>query len=260
MPQSDGYVSPDYLRKTAELAWRLKERTYDLLALAPGDHALDVGCGVGIDTVALAQRVGPSGRMVGLDVDDEMVNQADALARQQGVADWTSHQVGSCLGLPFADGAFAAVRAERLFQVLPASVDPQQVLAEIVRVTTPGGRIVLADTDWATASVDFDDLDLERRLMAFFARTMRPNGVAGRQLYRWLRLAGLKEVAVEVIPMVHHDYTLTPFGDWLVKEATAHGVASQDQMTHWKQTLQQRNEEGLFYACANMVVVSGRKG
>ena len=78
-----------------------------------------------------------------------------------------------------ADATFDACRAERLFQVLPRVVDPQQVCTEITRVLKPGGWLVALDADWGTWSMDSGEVELERRLARFFADHLRPNGYAG---------------------------------------------------------------------------------
>ncbi|MDD3517350.1 MAG: methyltransferase domain-containing protein [Chromatiales bacterium] len=259
MPRSEGYVSADYLRRMAELLQAYKQRTYALMALGAGDRVLDAGCGPGMDTVPMAGLVGETGRVVGIDIDEAMLSQADAQARQAGVSHNVEHRLADINALPFDDASFDAVRAERLFQVLPASCPPERVMGELRRVLREGGRIVLADTDWASASVHHPDTALERRLMQFFAATMRPNGYAGRQFLDLLGTAGFEDVAVEAHAFVHRDYAQTPFGDWLVGEAVKAGIASAGEMAAWQTDLSERNREGRFYASVNMVIASGRR-
>lgn len=259
MARSAGYVSAEYLRKVAALGRQIKQRSYELMALSAGARALDVGCGPGLDTVAMAPMVGPTGSIVGVDIDEEMLQQADAAAHEAGVAGWVQHWQGDVAALPFDDASFDACHAERLLQVLPASYRREAVFAEMLRVLRPGGRLVVADTDWATASVDFSDAELERRLMAFFASSLRPNGYAGRQLYALYRQHGLVDVAVEVFPLLQTDFSQSPFGNWLVSEALAAGVASQAALDGWMRELQARQEAGTFSWCVNLVLVSGVK-
>lgn len=259
MPKPEGYVSADYLRRAAELGKAFKTRTYELMQLAPGQRVLDVGCGPGLDTVPLAERVGPAGHVTGVDTDEDMLRQADELARERGVANRILHRRADAGALPFADASFDACRAERLLQVLPSTVDPATIVAELVRVTRPGGFVVLADADWATASVDFSDAALERRLLALFAERLRPNGFAGRQLYRLLRRAGLEELVVDIIPMVHADLSQSPYGEWLPKEALAAGVATTTEAERWRSELREREQRGEYFSSVSMVIVAGRR-
>ena len=77
MTHGTGYVDPAYLDAAARLAAEGKERSYARLGLAPGERVLDVGCGPGTDTLPLAQIVGPTGRVTGIDRDPGMVAEAE---------------------------------------------------------------------------------------------------------------------------------------------------------------------------------------
>lgn len=259
MPQSAGYVSAEYLREIAQRMQAIKERTYELMCLQPGQSVLDVGCGPGTDTLTLAERIGTEGRVVGLDFDEAMIAKANANAatRDSTLSGQLEHLVGDVKALPFPNDYFDACRAERLLQVLPASYEPNRVVAELGRVVRPGGRLLLADTDWHSASVDFGDLELERRLMHFFATRMRPNGSAGRQLLTYLRTAGFRDVGIETFAHPMLDFSQTPFGDWLRREATAAQVASASEMDAWAKELTERTERGSFFASVAYVVVVG---
>ena len=256
---SEAYVSADYLKKAADWLKQLKQMTYDRMQIEAGHHVLDVGCGPGMDTVPLADRVGPTGRVVGVDTDPNMLKEADRFAESHHVEKIVFHQQGDAQNLAFEDAAFDSVRAERLFQVLPAAVDPHSVLKEMIRVTKPGGWVVLADTDWATASVDYPDYHLERRLMQFFTSTVRPNGLAGRQFLQWMHIHHLQSIDMAIFPMAMTQINQTPFGNWLAEEAVAADIASDDEMREWINALTARSESGSLYVTANMVVVSGQK-
>lgn len=75
--------------------------------------------------------------------------------------------------------------------------EPLAVLAELIRVTRPGGWIVLIHTDWASLSIDTQAVELERRIRHFVLDQVLSNGYAGRQLYRLMRQIGLQDVTVE---------------------------------------------------------------
>lgn len=260
MTKSAGYVSADYLRKAAELGQQIKQRSYELMAVKTGSRVLDLGCGPGIDTVALGRLVGTTGCVVGIDIDSEMLAQADVAAADAQLDGVVKHQQADVTALPFADEWFDACHAERLFQVLPASYSANAVLTEMLRVLRRGGRLVVADTDWATASVDYSDALLERRLMSFFATQLRPNGYAGRQLYSLFQQQRLEDIQVEVFPLVQSDFKQSPLGGWLTGEALAAGIATQSELDGWTAELAARDAIGQFYWSVNMVVVAALKG
>src|SRR5262245_45693018 len=82
--------------------------------LVRGEVVLDVGCGAGIDTILAARHVGPSGRVVGLDMLDEMCWRAHATANTAGVAGCTEFKRGAVEGDRLADGSVDVVSASGL--------------------------------------------------------------------------------------------------------------------------------------------------
>jgi Methyltransferase domain len=93
--------------------------------------------------------------------------------------------------------------SERLFQHLR---EPDRALAEMLRVTKPGGWIVVVDTDTATVSIDSDEIELERRLCRFYSDHRVWNGYSGRQLYRRFKQQKMRDINVEIAPVYITDY------------------------------------------------------
>jgi SAM-dependent methyltransferase/adenylate kinase family enzyme len=107
----------------------------DTAALRTGDCVLDVACGTGVVTREALRRVGPTGRVTGLDASPGML----AVAREQGRAiEW--HE-GRAESLPFPDASFDAVVSQFGLMFF---VDRVSALAEMRRVLRPGGRLALA--------------------------------------------------------------------------------------------------------------------
>jgi demethylmenaquinone methyltransferase/2-methoxy-6-polyprenyl-1,4-benzoquinol methylase len=121
---------------TAGLHHRWRERAADLAALEPGGRALDVACGTGDLAVELARRVAPSGRVVGSDFSEAMLERA----RQKSTAvEW---EWANALELPYPDDGFDAATVgfgARNFS------DLDRGLAEMARVVRPGGRVVVLE-------------------------------------------------------------------------------------------------------------------
>lgn len=121
---------------------RLRGHLADLLELRPGQHVLDVGCGSGTLALALAQRVGPSGAVTGIDAAPEMLAAARSRAAHRRVL--MRLQLAAAQALPFPDASFDAAVSSLVLHHLPEADRPVAV-AELVRVVRPGGRLVLAD-------------------------------------------------------------------------------------------------------------------
>ena len=112
-----------------------------------------------------------------------------------------SFALGDAAALDLPDGLFDAVHCERLLQVHPA---PAKVVAELVRVLRPGGRLVAVEPDWGTLALDPGEPDVVRRLAVQCAAGF-PDGWTGRKLWRYLHQAGLEAVRVEPTTVVLHD-------------------------------------------------------
>ena len=125
-----------------------KRHSYSMVNVKKGNCVLDLGCGAGDDALALAQIVGSTGRVVGIDNSETMI--AEAKKRAEGFGGHVEFRLGDAHNLDFADNTFDGCRADRVFQHLE---EPKQALSEMIRVARPGARIVINDPDWETLSL-----------------------------------------------------------------------------------------------------------
>jgi ubiquinone/menaquinone biosynthesis C-methylase UbiE len=255
-----GYVDAGYLRDMAQLLYGLKERTYTLLRAAPDSRVLDVGCGPGTDTVPLARLLGAPGRVVGVDRDEVMLAQAARRAHVERVQGRALHvRADAAGGLPFAANTFDACRSERLFQHLR---QPERALAEMARVTRPGGWVVVLDTDHSVKSFDTPEVDVERRLVRWAAENLHANGYSGRTLYRLFRRARLADIAVEAVAIAFTDLATARQANRLDDAeagALAAGVVTPSEVGRWRASLEAAQARGEFFATGGGVLIAGRK-
>jgi ubiquinone/menaquinone biosynthesis C-methylase UbiE len=259
MTQPKGYVDTHYLQAAAALLSQIKQRSYELMHLQAGQSVLDVGCGPGTDTIPLAAVVGHTGQVTGVDYDAAMVAEAQTRAREAGVSAWVRHEQADATSLPFAAGSFDACRSERLFQHLH---QPEQALAEMLRVTKGGGQIVVVDTDWGSFSVDSEDVDVERRLTSVLAQRVLPNGYSGRGLFRLFRQQQIADISIEAVAVHVTRYAIArQLGrfDIVEREALQAGIVTQDELDRWRSNLERADAEGMFFASSSVVIVAGRK-
>ncbi|MBX6385350.1 MAG: methyltransferase domain-containing protein [Microbispora sp.] len=106
------------------------------MALPPGGLALDAGCGTGRAFPLLRDAVGPAGRVVGVDVTPEMIWSA----QDRGRGAYGRLLIADVGRLPLRDGVADGVLASGL---IPHVLRPAAVLAELARVTRPGGKLAL---------------------------------------------------------------------------------------------------------------------
>ena len=110
--------------------------------LQAGETVLDIGSGGGIDTILAARRIGPTGHAIGLDVLDEMIERARSHAAAAGVDGWTEFISGEMEQIPLPDASVDVVISNGVINLSPRK---SRVLAEILRVLKPGGRLCVAD-------------------------------------------------------------------------------------------------------------------
>lgn len=136
-------IAPIYDRMntlmTGGLDARWRSEAVRATGLGAGMSAVDVACGSGALTRMLADRVGPAGSVIGLDVSEPMLREAE---RRRSPGDVDTYAVGDALALPLAD---ASVDAATIAFGLRNVADYRQCLAEMARVTRGGGRVVVLE-------------------------------------------------------------------------------------------------------------------
>jgi ubiquinone/menaquinone biosynthesis C-methylase UbiE len=213
----------------------LRQQSIAAMALLPGQRVLDVGCGTGTGTLALADAVGASGEVRGVDYNVLMIAEARRRAIVDGFNGWVFYHQANAAALPWPDGYFNASRSDRVLQHM---LEPECAFIELLRVTQPGGRVVVIDGDWATLSIDPDEADTEAR-RAYFLETLRsPNALTGQCLHRLFVQHGLVNIEICVQPVFEGDT---------------------DMDRCWQQSRAPSSDTDGRFASANVVMVSAQK-
>lgn len=233
----------------------VSRRTFELMDLHEGQSVLDVGCGTGVMLPELAEAVGATGSVIGLDHAAAFLARAHRRLRDAGLDDRVRLVHGDATALPFAGGSFDATHSERVLMHLP---DPDAAIREMVRVTRPGGRVVYAEVDTRAAEIDHPDRELIEQLMQNAASQIR-NPAIGIELRRRLIEAGLDEVTAVAIGDVEiriDDDEIEEFrrqGGVLADR----GVVQRDRVEAAIDHLVRTNDAGTYTGLAVMFVAAG---
>jgi ubiquinone/menaquinone biosynthesis C-methylase UbiE len=172
---------------------RMVQALMDAAELQPGQTVLDVGCGTGVIDRWLARRTSGQNPIVGVDINRYLLQEAIALALKEGTEAAVSFREGSAEALPFPDTSFDVTMSMTVIE----EVDAQRMLAEMVRVTRPGGRVAVI-----ARAMDMPflmNLPVQAELQAKVNAPGALGSVAGpgcadASLYRRFRQAGLIQV------------------------------------------------------------------
>ncbi len=217
--------------KDSDFGRAYKQEALRLLDTRAGQTVLDLGCGNGDDARELAAQSGC--HVVGIDSDPAVIQEARRRMGPDGGL--LEFREGDAHSLPFGDDAFDRARADRVFQMLP---DRMGALRELVRVTKPGGFVVVSNPGGG-AAIDIGDRETSRRIFSTSPATGRDDW-SGVELPNLFKDLGLQEI--EIRPYVHcwTDFTasekVTPMR-LLVRGAIRAGVVAEPEARRWLEQL-----------------------
>jgi arsenite methyltransferase len=220
-----------------------RRATLDRLGLASGEAVLDVGCGPGFLCEQMAVAVGKTGRVLGLDVSEELLS----FARSRGQNDWLSYRQGDAKALDVEDGSFDVAVSTQVMEYVD---DVDCALSELHRVLRPGGRVLIIDTDWDAVVWHSDQPERMARIKAAWEEHCADPRLP-RALLPRLRAAGFAAVQVTGYPIINTSVgpsTLSGALIGLVAEFLARrGTVPPDDIAGWAAELRSLDVEGRYF-------------
>ena len=230
------------------------------LSPKPGEVIVDAGCGYGLRALSVASRVAPSGRVLGVEMNEERAEKAIERIAARGMQAIASVQCGDIRSLPLPHDSVDAWFCRETLEYLE---DPMLALSEAIRVVRPGGRVVAMEADWDTLAHNATDKAAERKFVMVhtdYGGGPSVDGRTGRKLLSLFREAGLADVRLEVHANWSDKYS--PDEDyvcWPVREGHARrGCITQEELDAWYADMSAQAQRGRYFHCFNYFICVGR--
>jgi ubiquinone/menaquinone biosynthesis C-methylase UbiE len=227
-----------------------REAYLELIDLPRTAAVLDLGCGTGVVTRAIAARDGFAGTVTGIDQSHAFIATAKRLAADDGLGDRVEFAVGDAHALDLPAASFDAAVAHTLVSHVR---DPLAVLGEAARVIRPGGYVAVFDGDYASLTFGCDDPRLGLAMESALQSLIMSSPRVMRELPRLLLEAGLRLTATQA-----HVYAEAGSSNFLLNLAETYGPLTAStglvpaaDADAWLADQRRSAENGTFFAACN---------
>ncbi|MEE9146962.1 MAG: methyltransferase domain-containing protein [Candidatus Tectomicrobia bacterium] len=219
---------------------RVIRSVWEEISLNPGERILEVGCGTGVLSRWLAHHTERQHPIVAMDVNEYLLQEATALAAKEGLDRMIEYRAGNAENLPFPDASFHATLS---FTVLEEG-NADRILAEMMRVTKPGGQVAVVvrglDLPWVV------NLPIRSELKAraeapWGLHIVAQGGCADTSLYRRFHQVGLKDT--KLFP--HLAALDGPMGYYYLDRIEA--ALNDEDAQEWRAALSQAERDGTLF-------------
>jgi arsenite methyltransferase len=239
------YQSPKVLAR--------RQKAHQMLGLGLGESVLDIGFGPGFYAAEMADAVGSSGHIDGIDTSESMLALAKARCAR---LPWVTLRLGDAVQLPYPDSTFTAALGSAVYSYV---ADLRKALAELSRVLRPGGRALIIDLDWDTLVWhSTDPVRMKRITSVWQAEYANPR--LPRTLAPHLRQAGLQVEQLEANVMLSTE--IDPYGEGvtnLMSAAAGQQGITPEEVAAWEADLQQLASSGAYFFSLNQYLFLVRK-
>jgi len=241
-----------YLRNLHELLRSSKLRTYELLTPDSNDRICDVGCGVGLDAVALAAS---GATVIGIDNDIDFISTAQSIVSRDTTKPMFLCADASCT--PFKGESFTKIRFDRVFQHIPEAT---KVILEARRVLCRDGLIQIFEPDYLSMTFFHPNIRFERKLFDALANERIPNAHKVRFLPHELVNCGFEVTSVDIVNHQFHDIQLVKAlirFDEIVDDLTRHDLLTSEDEVTWRELC--ADVRRAFTCSLNFLLIMGQR-
>jgi ubiquinone/menaquinone biosynthesis C-methylase UbiE len=230
----------------------MMQEYFDAMNIDAAATVLDVGCGTGVASRAIAGRKGFAGRVTGIDRSPYLVAVGTKRVAEEGLAARVDLRAGDSHSLDIPDAAFDAVVAHTLLSHVE---DQLGVLRELARIVKPGGKIGIFDGDYASLTYGGDDPATPTAIPMddLIIDALVTNPRIMREMPQLLREVGLTLVAsfAYVIADIGKADFFEPGLQSMARLLPKSGAMSEADARAWVAAMMKRSEEGTFFGATN---------
>ena len=230
------------LYTTADVVAQRSE-TLRKLRLAEGNSVIDLGSGPGFLCESMADIVGPSGRVLGIDLSPDLIELSGARNRRK----WLSYRVGDATAIEEPDASFDVATCTQVAEYIP---DVDKAISETLRILRPGGRAVFVATDW-DGVIWYSDVPARMAavMKSWEAHCAHPR--LPRTLARRLRDGGFVLDEATVFPILNLQWSDDSYSKgiarFMAEFVARRADVSDDELAAWAGELPRLSDEGRYF-------------
>lgn len=237
-------------------AQKRRQAVLNALQVQTGEDVLDIGTGLGHLALEMADIVGPEGKIVGMDLNEPMLEFARIRCEAKA---WIEFKAGDASQLPFKNESFDAAVSVQVYEYI---TDTHQVLKELNRILKPGGRAVIVASDWKSTIWHSTDQDRMNKVLLAWEQHCAYSDLP-RTLGKKLREAGFNIQAQNIIQQFNSTLNADAYSYHaitFIKSFIPGRVGiSKEEADLWAKDLIQLGERNEYFFCLNQFLFSVSK-
>jgi SAM-dependent methyltransferase len=237
---------------------KMRERYFDLLSLKDAANVLDLGCGTGAATRAIARRSDFSGEVTGTDLSHKFIAAAERLANEEGLDQRIKFAAGDGQGDQANDGTYDIVVAHTLVSHV---ADPEKVIREAKRLLRAGGKFAIFDGDYASLAYAATDNVVADRVIAGAQAAACAHPEIMRHLPAMLKDNGffVQDGIFDVYVDVGESAFMIGIMEYITPIVIGSGQVDEVDGKTLLADLRKRNEDGRFFGSCNFYAYIAEK-